>query len=218
MSKSPVYTISKFAKKFAKKHPLLGNLKTLQEEADRLNRQTTEEREAERLESTREELALRKEARKAWKEAREWRLLARRLGVRRIVVLSESFRDFQADYLGGECVVRINVYQSSCEEGLSEVFAHELGHHIDWIAHSWFSGADADKRFVTAFKRAGLRADPMTRHEMIAEILGKYLCGHVLTVSLLAEANKILAKLPRQKMKLIKEFRSSQIARKELAA
>jgi hypothetical protein len=194
---------------------------------DDLDRLKQEEYDAEA-----EEANVRGEALREFRACSDLKLLADRLGVAKIITSSstrEKGQYLQQDSaswpIGGwelserrtahingitgnakKAVILIDVLMSHLEESVSGVLAHEIGHHIDYLAHGKFNDSAPKRRFQSAFERTGFHANPVSHSEFIAETLGKFLCGHVLSPALLTEVKKTLDKLPRDQANIINEF------------
>jgi hypothetical protein len=181
---------------------------------------------------------IRRDSLKAWQSAAEYKHLALQLGTAG-VFKAESGRGTQGELLDGdtipydwrmsdwlrarlnqktemqgEAVILISIEMAFSDEGIPAVIAHEIGHYLDHLANGRQKKRQPREIFIEAFKRAGFReySDDFSDlfSELIAETLGQYLCGHKLNSVLLAEINKILAKLTRKHKRIIQAFRNRQ--------
>jgi hypothetical protein len=179
---------------------------------------------------------MRREALREFRACCDLKLLADRLGVAKIITASSTgaegqylqpdsstwptFGDWDLSerrtaHINGitsgknKAVILIDVLQAHLGErkGVPAVLAHEIGHHIDYLAHGKFTDFAPKQRFLSAFKRAGFYANPITQCEFIAETLGNYLLGTQLPATLLAEVKQTLDKLSREYLIFINEFR-----------
>ena len=183
------------------------------------------------LEGERFDKELRRSARQAWRLCKSYKHLALQLGVKRILATKSKERG-QGEYLNGytpnhwemlwklsliieklDAVILIDIEQAISLNGIPETITHEIGHHLDHLANG-SPKRTPSQSFVSAFERAGFHEylDAFSDHfsELIAETLGQYLRGHKLNSVLLAEVNKVLAKLTRKHQQIIQAFRNKQ--------
>ena len=188
-----------------------------------------EERKQQHREELREERSAKRGAQREWNSAGDIKHLALQLGVKSILA-KKSKKGTQGEYLSGDTpnhwempwklsliietldsVILIDINNAFVEEGIPAVIAHEIGHHINQLANGYQKERKPRQSFIDGFKRAGFReySNNFSNHfsELIAETLGQYLQGNELNAMLLAEVNKVLAKLTRKHQQTIQSFR-----------
>jgi hypothetical protein len=178
-------------------------------------------------------LQAKRQAQREWRSARtgEFKRLALQLGVKRALAKVSKSGE-QGEYVNGTPdywymsershwiiaynppAIMIDIEEASQNEGIPEVIAHEIGHHLDALANGYPKTRKPKQSFISAFKRAGFHeyADAMSDlfSELIAETLSQYLRGHKLNPVLLTEAKKVVAKLSRRHRQVIQAFRNRQ--------
>ncbi len=174
--------------------------------------------------------------RKAWKDCGDYKRLALRLRVNRVLAKT-SKSDRQGEYCDGTPdgwelserqslniernipIIVIDAVQAFIANGIPAVIAHEIGHHLDHLANDYPKTRKPTKGFIAAFARAGLREYTNERNdlfsELIAETFGQYLRGHKLNGVLLAEVKKVLANLTRKDQRILQDFRNKQTKQNE---
>jgi hypothetical protein len=183
-------------------------------------------------------------ARKYWKASENYRRLALQLDTGGVfTATSES--GLQGEYINGtlprdwnmseRCralrngitenkdfpIILIDVEQALPQDGVSESIAHEIGHHLDYLANGSNRNRKPKRSFLSTFHRAGFYTcedDAGSQSELIAETLGQYLRGTNLPSVLLAEVTLVLGKLRRGHVKIIQKFRRTQIEKNSVAA
>lgn len=237
------YTVPQWARKLYKNGALKCSRLPTPEDLIPLSKK---EQRKQRLEELHQERKAKRDAQREWMSADDLKRLATQLGVARVIsARSRSGSERQGEYVDGTLcldwavsdrfraiingitemkslpVILINVDVAGAHfSGVRGALAHEIGHHIDYLANGYSKEREPSQRLLTAFHREGFWISPDSYSELIAETLGQYLGGHKLNSMLLAEVNKVLAKLTRKHQRIIQAFRNrqSQEAKEKLAA
>jgi hypothetical protein len=85
--------------------------------------------------------------------------------------------------------------------------AHELGHHLSFLAHGQNTRVDQKQEpeaaFFRAFRLAGFTATPETTEELRAETLGQFLLGTKLSKTLQAVVDAVMERMPKREARIV---------------